>query len=502
MTDETLTNEASPQSIVRPVVLCGGSGKRLWPLSRKTMPKQFLKLMSNHTLFQETLKAVANADLFYAPTIVSNKDFQHTVCRQAEGIEMSLGSVILEPESRNTAAAITAAALQEYSFGCEEALLLVVPSDHHLEDVSLFHKTIEAAIPFAENGSIVTFGIKPDRPDTGFGYIQRGDELNADGRSGFCVRKFTEKPELEVAQQYLDQGDFFWNSGMFLFRADALLHEVKKYHPQIVVQTGLAMAQSRTEFNLIFPDKKSYEEIMDISIDYVVMENTESGVVVPAAFSWSDIGSWSSIAALETSDNQGNIIPENTLLRDCENTFIQSNGKLVVGIGLKDHIIIDTDDVVLVADREKAQEVKEVVKTLQKMEHPAADEHHKVNRPWGTYESLDIGESHQVKHIMVHPGEKLSLQYHHHRSEHWVIVAGQAEVTVDDKVEILKANQSVYIPVTGVHRLYNPGEAPLHLIEVQCGDYFGEDDIVRLEDVYGRLPENEEKEYKYNKTGS
>ncbi len=472
---------------IRPVILCGGSGTRLWPLSRKSMPKQFLKLTGERTMFQETLKGMADSDLFWAPSIVSGASFRHLVEQQAEAAEVETGPVILEPIARNTAAAIAAAALVAHSEDGEDALLLVLPSDHHLDAPEKLHATVRRAAPHARDGAIVAFGISPDRPETGFGYIECGPPLaDGDDRS-FQVKRFTEKPDQVTAERFLMERNYYWNSGMFLFRADRILAEIEKFCPEIISHTGNAMALAERDGRFILPAAHHFSEIPDISIDYAVMERTERAAVVAAEFQWSDMGSWSAVADIQPSDNDGNSISDNTMLSECTDTYVRSNGRLIAGIGLDNHVIIDTDDVVLVADRDKVQDIKSLVDRVKFAGHSSAENHKKVTRPWGSYESIHMGEGHQVKHIVVNPGGKLSLQYHHHRSEHWTVVSGRAEVTVGAEIRVVGANESVYIPVEVLHRIYNAENEPLHLIEVQCGDYLGEDDIVRLEDVYGRV---------------
>jgi len=471
---------------IQPVVLCGGSGSRLWPVSRETFPKQFISVTSERTLYQETLARLADVETLAPPIIVSNEEFGFLVKDQAAEIGVKPTAIILEPHRRNTAPAIALAAIEAAAVD-PATVLLVLPSDHVLQDAEEFAAAIHSARQAAERGFLVTFGVEPTSPETGYGYIRCDDSLVA---SGFGrVARFIEKPDRETAERFLAEDGYYWNSGIFAFSADIILGALESYEPELLRACRKALAMGSFDGSVIRPDGSSFAQAPDISIDYAVMERTNNAAVVPAKFGWSDVGSWTAVADLGTTDGDGNLAQGNVVLKDCQGTYVRGNGRLVAAIGLTDHVVIDTEDAMLIAPRDRVQEVKAVVERLKTDNVPQATEHKQVHRPWGTYKGIHLGAQHQVKHIVVKPGGKLSYQYHHHRAEHWVVVAGIAEVTVGEETKTLHANQSVFIPLGAAHRLHNPGNEPMHLIEVQFGDYLGEDDIVRLEDVYGRVAE-------------
>jgi len=483
-----MKTRSSKTALIQPVILCGGSGTRLWPASRKSMPKQFLPLLGKRSMLQNITQYVSDPSQFKSALFVTNEDFEFLIKRQLVEAGLRAGNFVLEPEGRNTAPAIVLAALSALRAD-SQACLLVLPSDHVIGSPAAFHDMVQVGARAARDGALVTFGMKALSAETGYGYIQRDAPLGF-GENCYSVGRFIEKPELSKAEQLVDDGDYYWNSGMFLFSANRYLEEVQKFEPEMFDTCKKAFEKGSKSNGTLRPDRKAFKRSKSISIDYAVMEKTRNAVVVAADIGWSDVGSWPSFSDQQSPDEDGNVVQGDVLLEDCSDTCVYSNNRLITAIGLDGHVIIDTPDALLVAPKERAQDVKEIVASLQLESRKEADSHKKVHRPWGTYEGLDVGESHQVKHIVVYPGEKLSLQYHHHRSEHWVVVAGTAEVTVGETVQQLSANQSVYIPAEAVHRLYNPGTEPVHLIEVQVGNYLGEDDIVRLEDVYGRIDNN------------
>lgn len=471
---------------IQPVILCGGSGTRLWPLSRQNMPKQFLPLVSNLSMLQDTALAVGGMEGVRPPIFVTNEQFRFMISAQMKKIDVEPTSIILEPEGRNTAPAIALAAFS-IADSNPDTCMLVMPSDHVIGQKSMFHSAIRKANEAVQHGHLVTFGMKVTHPETGYGYIRQGspiDELTDCSN----VESFVEKPDLETAESFISQGDYHWNSGMFMFTARRYLEELGRYNHDILTVCNAALAQGENDGVYIQPRPETFAKAENVSIDYAVMEHTRKACVIAADFGWSDVGSWASLADLGEKDKAGNVSCEHTLIKDCKNTIVKSgSGRLVTALGLEDIAIIETSDAVLVAPVDKVQNVKEIVDDLKSQNREEAITPAKVHRPWGTYEGVHHGDMHQVKHIVVNPGERLSAQYHHYRSEHWVIVSGIAEVTVGEDTQTLEENQSVYIPVGETHRLFNPGKRPLHLIEVQCGDYLGEDDIVRLDDIYGRV---------------
>jgi mannose-1-phosphate guanylyltransferase/mannose-6-phosphate isomerase len=463
---------------LQPVLLSGGSGTRLWPLSREAYPKQFLPLAGDDTMVQATWRRVeALADL--APIVVANEEHRFLVAEQLRQIGAPAPAILLEPAGRNTAPAIAAAALQAMAGGADP-LLLVLPSDHVVRDVAGFQRAVRAASAAADAGALVTFGIVPDAPETGFGYIQAqaGDGLRK-------VSRFVEKPDAATAQSYLDAGSYYWNSGMFLFRASRYLEELARFRPDIVDAVRAAHAAARHDGDFVRLDKEAFSACPSDSIDYAVMEKTADAMVLPVDIGWNDVGSWSALWDVAERDAHGNAHHGDVIAVDSRNSYAYAQ-RLVALVGVDDIVVVETDDAVLVARKDKVQEVKQVVARLKQEQRSQAVLHREVHRPWGSYDSVDNGGRHQVKRIKVKPGAALSLQMHHHRAEHWIVVSGTAKVTRGDETLLLSENESTYIPLGVKHRLENPGKVPLELIEVQSGSYLGEDDIVRFEDVYGR----------------
>ena len=466
-----------------PVILSGGSGTRLWPLSRKNLPKQFLPLAGDSTLFQQTVTRAQALPDSTSPIVVCSENHRFLVAEQLQMLGISDASILLEPVARNTAPAIALAALQ--ALGRDpDATLLVLPADHLIGDTDSFGDAVRKALPLAAEGWLVTFGIRPDAPETGFGYIRRGNPLNDDG---YQVDAFVEKPDRATAESYLETGAYDWNSGMFLFQAGRLLEELAQQAPAIHAGAATAFESAHADLDFVRIDKEAFAQVPEDSIDYAVMERTRRAAVVPVSCEWSDIGSWSALWAASERDGNGNRLEGDVLALDSSNSYARSSHRrLVALLGVEGLVVVDTPDAVLVAARSHAQDVKKLVDQLKSADRPEHMFHRKVYRPWGSYDSIDMGERFQVKRIMVKPGAALSLQKHHHRAEHWIVVSGTAEVTRNDEIFMLSENQSTYLPLGSVHRLRNIGKLPLELIEVQSGSYLGEDDIVRLEDVYGR----------------
>ena len=460
------------------VIMAGGSGTRLWPLSRKKQPKQFLPLNGEKTLLQDTASRLRDLDVKSSVTIC-NEDHRFFVSEQLKEIDM-LDSIILEPEGKDTAPAIALAA-----FHCVDAdpLLLVLAADHVIQDSASFKKSVKSAIPLAESGKLVTFGIVPSEPNTGYGYIKKGKKQ----KNGYQVEKFVEKPTFKLAQEYLNSGEFYWNSGMFLFRASRYLEELKKFRPKIYQACKAAISGITTDLDFTRINGSEFQRCPSESVDYAVMENTSDAVVLPIEAGWSDIGSWSSIWDISKKDESGNASQGDVLVYNSKNCYVRTDNRLVVATGLEDLVIVDTNDALMVSHRNSVQDAKKIAQHLKNESRSEWEVHREVYRPWGKYASLDNGLSYQVKRITVKPGEKLSVQMHHHRSEHWVVVSGTAKVTNGDKTFLLNENESTYIPAGVIHALENPGKVDLEIIEVQSGTYLGEDDIVRFEDRYGRL---------------
>jgi mannose-1-phosphate guanylyltransferase/mannose-6-phosphate isomerase len=470
-----------------PVILSGGSGSRLWPLSRALRPKQFLGLTGHHTLFQMTLQRLTGLVNQLEPIVVANDDHRFLVADQCLQMGVTPRALLLEPVARNTAPAIAVAALAAQAEG-RDPVMLVLPSDHIFSNVKAFEAAVRVGQKAALAGSMVTFGIVPTAPETGYGYV-KADSHSAE--SGFVsgalvVRAFVEKPDLVTAQKYLTDGHYFWNSGMFMFRASVFLSELGRHNTAILAACQRAYESAKKDLDFIRLDKEAFSSSPSDSIDYAVMEKTDKAVVVPLDAGWSDVGAWSAVWQVQPQDHAGNGARGDVLLHDVEDCYVHADHRLVSLVGVTDLVVVETPDAVLVAHKDKAQDVKKVVEILKAKGRPEADLHREVFRPWGAYDSIDNGERYQVKRITVKPGARLSLQMHHHRAEHWVVVKGTAQITVGDEVKLVSENQSVYIPVGVKHCLENPGKVAIQLIEIQSGSYLGEDDIVRFDDKYGR----------------
>ena len=464
--------------MITPVIMAGGSGTRLWPLSRAGHPKQFLALNGDKTMLQQTAERLSRLPISESITIC-NEEHRFFVAEQLREID-ALGKIILEPVGRNTAPAIALAALLEKE---DDPLLLVLAADHVIADQDAFTDAVMKAVPLAEAGKLVTFGIVPSEPHTGYGYIEAGEPVDG----AYSVASFKEKPDAGTAAEYLRHGGYYWNSGMFLFKASCYLQELKTHRSDIVAACEAAVGDVSPDLNFIRVDTKAFTACPDDSIDYAVMEKTSDAVVVPMDAGWNDIGSWSSLWDISNKDEAGNAASGDTLLLNTTNSFVKSDGKLVALVGLNDVVVVSTKDATLVAHKDSVHDAKLIAVDLKKGGRSEWELPREVYRPWGKYDSVDHGDRYQVKRITVNPGAKLSVQMHHHRAEHWVVVSGVARVTNGDNTFLLAENESTYIPIGVVHSLENPGEVPLEIIEIQSGSYLGEDDIVRLEDRYGRV---------------
>lgn len=478
--------------ILIPVILSGGSGTRLWPLSREKHPKQLLSLIDDDSLLQATVRRLdgLNGATAEAPIIVCNEEYRFVIAEQLRLMDRK-GIILLEPFGRNTAPALTLAALSAMRMD-KDPVLLVMPSDHVILDIESFHAAVLSAMPQALTDSIVTFGVTPDAPETGYGYIQLGESLTQDN-TAYHIARFVEKPDISTAQIYLDSGNYLWNSGLFMMRASVWLAAIANSRPDILAACRSAWDKGSEDGDFLRLDKNAFEHCPSDSIDYAVMERiTDSqnglphGVVIPLSAKWSDIGAWSSLWQVLPKDDAGNALKGDVLLNHCSNTLVISESRLVTCVGVENMIVVETADAVLVVNKDKTQDVKLIVDFLKKQDRLEGRWHRKVFRPWGWYDGIDAGERFQVKRIVVKPGAALSLQMHHHRAEHWVVVRGTARVTKDEEIFLVSENESTFIPLGTKHRLENPGCVPLEMIEIQSGSYLGEDDIVRFEDIYGR----------------
>lgn len=467
--------------MILPIIMAGGSGSRLWPLSRALYPKQFLKLNGSGTMLQNTVKRLEGLDCA-EPMLICNEEHRFIAAEQLRELGELNHNIILEPVGRNTAPAVALAAFTAISQG-SDPVMLILAADHIIQQQEAFRDSIRKALPFAQQDKLVTFGIVPIRPETGYGYIERGLEH---GKDGFDVARFVEKPDMNTAQKYVSSGNFYWNSGMFMFKASRYLDELKAHRPDIYNACEEAIRNLNSDLDFIRVNKEAFLSCPEESIDYAVMEKTGDAVVVPMEAGWSDVGSWSTLWDVSDKDVSGNVHHGDVMSHNSSNNYVFAETGMVATVGIDDVVVVQTKDAVLVVRKDQVQDVKKVVEALKKDERSEFQLHREVYRPWGKYDCIDSGARYQVKRITVKPGEKLSIQMHHHRAEHWVVVSGTANVTIDDETKMVTENESVYIPIGSVHSLENPGKIPLDLIEVQSGAYLGEDDIVRFEDRYGR----------------
>ena len=470
--------------MIIPVILSGGSGSRLWPMSRELNPKQFLSLYGEQTMLQDTMTRLEGVAELAAPVIVCNEEHRFLVAQQMQDIRVDVDKIILEPVGRNTAPAICAAA--EYIHNKKTAdnnIMLVLSADHVIKNTEAFHKVIMEGYQIAQQGQLVTFGIVPDKVETGYGYIKRAEQYH--GQQAWKVAEFVEKPDLETAKQYLDSGEYYWNSGMFMFQAGTILKELDQFSHDIVEAVHQAVIHGGSDLDFCRLNVEDFTASPD-SIDYAVMEKTDKAVVIPLAAHWNDVGAWSALWEINEQDEDGNVLQGDVLKVDVTNSYIHAEERMIAVVGMDSCVVVETADAVLVADKSRSQEVKEIVNQLKASNREEALLHQRVYRPWGSYETLEETERFKVKRIIVNPGAKLSLQMHHHRAEHWVVVKGTAKILCGEKEFVMTEDQSNYIPLGTQHRLENPGVIPLEIIEIQTGSYLGEDDIVRFEDTYGR----------------
>lgn len=466
-----------------PIILAGGTGSRLWPMSREALPKQFLSLTGSYSMLQQTINRCTPMTQ-QPPMVICNEEHRFLVAEQIRQLKRQHSGILLEPVGRNTAPAIALAALQLCQQNKAEELMMVLAADHLVADEAAFAASIESGRDAATAGKLVTFGIVPTEPHTGYGYIQSGQSID---EKTFSIAQFVEKPSLETAKSYLENGRYYWNSGMFLFRADVFLHELKQCRPDIYQACEQAMAGTSSDLDFIRPNVDAFIACPSDSIDYAVMESTKNGVVVPMDAGWNDVGSWSSLwETSEHKDAQNNVHYGDVIAINSQRNYVNAESRLVATVGVSDCVVVETKDAILVAHKDQVQDIKQVVAKLKSDERSEYKLHRQVYRPWGSYDSIDNGQRYQVKRIEVRPGEKLSVQMHHHRAEHWIVVSGTAKVQIGDTETLVTENESVFIPVGEVHSLENPGKIMLELIEVQSGSYLGEDDIVRFSDRYGR----------------
>jgi mannose-1-phosphate guanylyltransferase/mannose-6-phosphate isomerase len=472
-------------SKVIPVILSGGAGTRLWPLSREMYPKQLLALTSKQTMLQDTATRLSKVAGALPPIVVCNEAHRFTVAEQLRALNTQASAILLEPVGRNTAPAVALAALQAIKIDAD-ATLIVAPADHVIREVQKFSQAADVAVSLAQRDKLVTFGIVAHAPETGYGYIRRGEGAGP----SYPVAQFIEKPPLDLAVQFVATGDYYWNSGMFVFKASRFLAELGKFAPDILEACNAAFAAGQTDLDFVRIDKPAFAQCRSESIDYAVMEKTQDALVLPIDVGWSDVGSWSSLFDALPADEEGNVLQGDVLTFDTHDCYVHSTSRLVAAVGMEDHIVVETKDAVLVAPKGRVQDVKDLVAKLKSSGRTESSLHREVFRPWGSYDSIDNGERFQVKRLSVKPGGVLSLQMHHHRAEHWIVVQGTARITRNDETFLLAENESTYIPIGATHRIENPGKVPLHIIEVQSGSYLGEDDIVRFEDNYGRKGTN------------
>jgi len=470
---------------VIPVILSGGAGTRLWPLSREMYPKQLLALTSKQTMLQDTAARLAAITGASPPIVVCNEAHRFTVAEQLRAMDSKASAILLEPSGRNTAPAVALAALKALELDAA-ATLVVAPADHVIRDVRKFSEAADVAVSLAQDDKLITFGIVAHAPETGYGYIRRGEGAGP----AYPVGQFIEKPPLDLAVQFVASGDYYWNSGMFVFKASRYLEELRNFAPDILAACTAAYRAAKADLDFVRIDKTEFIKCRSESIDYAVMEKTRDALVLPLDVGWSDVGSWSSLFDALPADEEGNVLQGDVLTHDTHDCYVHSTSRLVAAVGMEDHIIVETKDAILVAPKGRVQEVKELVAKIKKSGRTESALHREVFRPWGSYDSIDSGDRFQVKRLSVKPGGVLSLQMHHHRAEHWIVVQGAARITRNNETFLLAENESTYIPVGATHRIENPGKVPLHIIEVQSGSYLGEDDIVRFEDNYGRQGTN------------
>jgi mannose-1-phosphate guanylyltransferase/mannose-6-phosphate isomerase len=468
--------------MITPVILSGGGGTRLWPLSRAYFPKQYWPLVNEKTLLQETALRVASTTLFNQPLVICNNEHRFLVAEQLREINLTPSHIVLETESHNTAPAIAIACLLQADTA---SLLLVLPADQVIQNPKAFQAAITSACAVAEEGKIVTFGIQPSHPEIRYGYIKQGSHLNA-YNGIFEVSQFCEKPDLDMAKQFLASKDYYWNSGIFLFKASTMLAELERLHPEILEGCKTALAHAKNDLDFLRLDSKAIVSDGSLSIDYAIMEHTPHAVIIPVDMKWSDVGSWDSLWEISNKNEQKNVIIGDAITHNVHNSYIRTDNQLVSVIGLDNVIVVSTSDAILVASKEHIHQIKTIIDKLKLKNRPELNTHQRVYRPWGYYQNIDLGERFQVKRLVVKPNAKLSTQIHYHRSEHWIVVEGIAKVTRGDETLFIHENESVYLPMGMKHCVQNPGKIPLHLIEVQSGSYLGEDDIVRIDDIYGR----------------
>ena len=473
--------------MIVPTILAGGSGTRLWPLSRELYPKQLIDIYNDNTLLQNTLLRLANVHDLESPIVICNEAHRFMTAEQLREIDMEALSIILEPCGKNTAPAIAMAAIKLIERG-DDSIMLVLPADHVIENIDHFHEKIMEGRDLAEKGFLITFGIIPDSPETGYGYIKKGAKID-EPFAVYEIDSFIEKPDEKLAGKYVSSNGYCWNSGMFMFRASAIIDELEKYSPDMLMYCRQVIESSTQDLDFLRIDREVFEKVVPDSIDYAVMEKTRKGVMIPLDAGWNDLGSFDALWQTGEKDDDTNVFKGDVLVHDVKDSYINAQSRLVAAVGLEKFVIVETDDAILVAPRDRVQEVKKIVKQLKDQNRKESITHRRVYRPWGNYETVDISQRFQVKRITVKPGAKLSLQKHYHRAEHWTVVSGAAIVTKGEKEFLLKEDESTYIPLGTLHRLENPGKIPLELIEVQSGAYLGEDDIVRFDDVYGRKKE-------------